>query len=66
MFLDNSIIFAPLNGVAGARIARFLGSESVQVHSLFYRLAPYHPTDSTFEAYHACFSCVVGGAAESR
>jgi len=50
MFLDNSIIFAPLNGVAGARFARFLGSESVQVHGLFYGLAPYHPTDSMFEA----------------
>jgi len=62
MFLDNPIILAPLNGVAGARISRFLGSESVQVHGLFYGLVPYHPTDGMFGAFHACFLCVAGGA----
>ena len=50
MFFNRSIIFAPLNSVAGARVASFLRSENVEALSPFYGFVPYHPTDGLFEA----------------
>jgi hypothetical protein len=50
MFLDNSSIFAPMNGVAGARVAPLLVLRPVY--------ASYLTTDGLFAALNACLPCL--------
>jgi hypothetical protein len=53
-----------MNGVAGVRVAPFLGSESVEVLSPVH--ASYLTTDGLFAALHACLPCVAGENMEQR
>ena len=60
------MIFAPLNGIAGVRVAPFLGSDSVKVLDPFDSYVPYHPTVPGFSRPPPVYSGSQYGAARGH